>query len=224
MCLPNHRCPRPRAARRMRTRWRKTVRGWRQRPAVKDQGDLSAAVPGVPFGRATGRRARFVGTGLAWIMLTRPTSDRTSRLPETDTAKTNPPAPSQTTPTTESTEQLEGWIVASWAHRGIGRPDLWLFSPDGQGRHQVTNDPRSFDVQPCFAPDGRRLAFVRGRQPDSSSDIWICNVDGSAARKLVAARDRSERLRSPVWAVRFGDPLRQRSQSKRSAGHGSLSG
>jgi hypothetical protein len=51
-----------------------------------------------------------------------------------------------------------GWIVLSWCRQGFGRAYLWLCNPDGQRRIAVTRDPTTFDIQPSFSPDGRRVA------------------------------------------------------------------
>jgi dipeptidyl aminopeptidase/acylaminoacyl peptidase len=96
---------------------------------------------------------------------------------------------------------LPGWIVLSWSRPRLrlSRPELWLFSPDGKRRKQLTNDPRYFDVQPCFSPDGRQIAFVRGQDPLRPNSIWVCNSDGTRLRQVVPAKDENERLASPAW-------------------------
>ena len=94
---------------------------------------------------------------------------------------------------------LPGWIVLSWTLRGIGKPDLWLFRPDGAERLQVTNSPRSFDVHPSFSPDGRRIAFVRGSELEGSTALWVCQSNGTNARELIGPGANGERVMSPVW-------------------------
>ena len=101
--------------------------------------------------------------------------------------------------TIPETTELPGWILLSWTLRGIGKPDLWLFRPDGRARVHVTNAPRHFDVHPCFSPDGRHVAFIRGHELDESTSLWVCRSNGQDARELVAAESEGERLISPVW-------------------------
>jgi Tol biopolymer transport system component len=54
-------------------------------------------------------------------------------------------------------------------------------------------------VQPCFSPDGRQIAFLRGQDPLRPNSIWVCNSDGTNLRQVVPAKDESERLASPAW-------------------------
>ena len=96
-------------------------------------------------------------------------------------------------------QELPGWIVLSWTLRGIGKPDLWLFRPDGGQRVQITNSPRHFDIHPCFSPDGRQVAFIRGRELDEATSLWVCRSDGSDCRELVVPEADGERVVSPAW-------------------------
>jgi len=90
-------------------------------------------------------------------------------------------------------------IVLSWTRANFGKPDLWLFSPNGTRPRRVTEDLVSFDFQPQFSPNGRRIVFLRTRSPNAASELWLCDTDGSNARRLVAPQDTSDRLLSPVW-------------------------
>ena len=95
--------------------------------------------------------------------------------------------------------EMPGWIVMSWTVRGIGRPDLWLFRPDGTQRVQITESPRHFDVHPCFSPDGRQVAFVRGRELEEATSLWVCRSNGEDAREVVVPETDGQRVMSPVW-------------------------
>ena len=46
--------------------------------------------------------------------------------------------------------------------------------------------------QPTWSPDGRRIAFVRGKPDPDSWEIYVMNADGSGARKLTKGA-------SPAW-------------------------
>jgi len=91
------------------------------------------------------------------------------------------------------------WIVLSWCRVGYEKPNLWLCSPDGKRKVQITGEPDQFDTHPHFSPDGRRIAFVRGTDPREPTSIWICDSGGGNPRCVVASKDGSERLLSPVW-------------------------
>jgi tRNA A-37 threonylcarbamoyl transferase component Bud32 len=92
-----------------------------------------------------------------------------------------------------------GWIVLSWTRPRMGRPSLWLFSPDGKSRARITNDSRYYDIHPKFSPDGRRIAFIRGGGIAEPNSVCVCNADGSQFRTVVASRDKFEWFASPVW-------------------------
>jgi hypothetical protein len=111
------------------------------------------------------------------------------------------PAPERKTVAVAASGAAEspGWIVLSWTRSRIGKPNLWLFRPDGKGRVKITDDPRFFDIQPKFSPDGRRIAFIRGGGIAESNSVCVCNSDGSQLRTLVTPRDKFERFASPVW-------------------------
>ena len=90
------------------------------------------------------------------------------------------------------------WIVMSWAPPRKGRADIWLFTPDGRKRVNITNEPRSTDMQPMFSPDGRKIAFCREGGSRERSGIYVCETNGKNVRQLAAPKDK-EQMRSPVW-------------------------
>ena len=103
------------------------------------------------------------------------------------------------TPAVVDPAELPGWIVMSWTRRGLGMPSLWLISPDGRRHVPVTRSRDWLDVQPSFSPDGRQIAFIRGKGSTGPTSVWTCNVDGSQPQELVAAQQKDERLVSPIW-------------------------
>ena len=71
-----------------------------------------------------------------------------------------------------------------------GRPDsdIYLYTFETGKIEKVVSDP-SFDGDPSFSPDGKRIAFVSGR--DGNAEIYSQNIDGSDLRRLTdhPARD-----------------------------------
>ncbi|MBE0566733.1 MAG: PD40 domain-containing protein [Krumholzibacteria bacterium] len=65
--------------------------------------------------------------------------------------------------------------------------DLWIMSPTGGNRVQITAHP-SYDDGPSWSPDGKRIAFVSTRS--GSFDIWTVEVDAEQVRRDLAAQAR----------------------------------
>src|SRR5690348_4055082 len=83
-------------------------------------------------------------------------------------------------------------------YNGAPTPTLYVMNPDGTGAHAVplpAGDTHGDAWEPAWSPDGGQLAFGRGT--DSSTVLWIANVDGSSARALVSA---NEIPGSPSWS------------------------
>lgn len=80
-------------------------------------------------------------------------------------------------------ENLEGCIFFNSARTG----DSEIFRMNADGT-EITNISRSAgyeDIMPAVSPDGKRVAFMRGKFYDwDSYEIWIMNSDGSAQMKL----------------------------------------
>ena len=63
--------------------------------------------------------------------------------------------------------------------------EIQTVAPDGSGLRPLTRNDND-DLQPSWAPDGTRLAFVRVvRGRPVRTDIWVMNADGSGERVLV---------------------------------------
>ena len=65
---------------------------------------------------------------------------------------------------------------------------------DSSSPRNLTQDPAK-DVRPAWSPDGRRIAFVSGR--DRQSEIYVMNADGSGKRNLTRNRAKDD---LPTWS------------------------
>lgn len=73
--------------------------------------------------------------------------------------------------------------------------DLYLMPISGGPARRLTGGP-AFDMQPCFSPDGREIAFISDR--DGLSNIWILAIAGGEARQVSREKDRP--LSSPAFS------------------------
>jgi Tol biopolymer transport system component len=64
-----------------------------------------------------------------------------------------------------------------------GDLDIHLVREDGSGVRALTANDVG-ERQPAWSPDGRLIAFTRGRGR-TASDVYVMNADGSAQRRLV---------------------------------------
>ena len=78
--------------------------------------------------------------------------------------------------------------------RNSEQADLYLKKVEGSALTQLTGDPAA-DVQPCFSPDGTKVAFCSNRS--GNWDIWMINRDGTGLVQLT--RDRGDEI-APSWS------------------------
>src|SRR5207253_4586269 len=79
------------------------------------------------------------------------------------------------------------WLAFS-STRHSERADIYLQRVDGSSVIQLTNDPAD-DVQPCFSPDGSKIAFASSRC--GNWDLYVMDVDGKNVQQVTsgAAQD-----------------------------------
>lgn len=65
---------------------------------------------------------------------------------------------------------------------------IYAMNADGSGMIRLTDEPGK-DIDPAFAPDGQRIAFVRW---DRNADIYLMNADGSEQTNLTATAGSQE--------------------------------
>jgi len=80
-----------------------------------------------------------------------------------------------------------------------GNRDIWRLELAGKEAMKPPSEPllswSSDEAQPVVSPDGRRIAFVSNSS--GSSEIWVCNNDGTKPVKLTDMRARA--VGSPSW-------------------------
>ena len=56
---------------------------------------------------------------------------------------------------------------------------------DGSNESRITNYP-GFDFNPCWSPDGTRIAFthITEMQPSNNYDIFVMNANGTGLTNL----------------------------------------
>jgi TolB protein len=65
--------------------------------------------------------------------------------------------------------------------------DIFVMSPTGQNRTNVTDDPYRADREPSWSPDGSRMVFRRlNRTLSTGYDVWIMDADGSNPTEVFA--------------------------------------
>ena len=68
-----------------------------------------------------------------------------------------------------------------------GNLEIYVMDPDGGNQENLTNHP-AYDGQPNWSPDGRKIAFVSGRDGDSSQ-IYVMDADGRNVIRLTEGRE-----------------------------------
>jgi Tol biopolymer transport system component len=76
----------------------------------------------------------------------------------------------------------DGTTIVFHSDRGdTGSSHLYLMNPDGSDVRSFPTDPGS-GHSPRWSPDGRRIAFVSGR--DGNAEIYVMDTDGGNVRRL----------------------------------------
>jgi len=88
--------------------------------------------------------------------------------------------------------------------------DIYTMSASGGTAKQIIGGI-SFESQPKFSPDGKKIAYISDRS--GSENLWVCDPDGSNAKSLT--KGRNQMFISPSWtpdgeyviASRTGDAI-----------------
>ena len=75
--------------------------------------------------------------------------------------------------------------------------EIYVMNADGSRKRNLTRD-RAFDDYPTWSPDGRRIAFLRGR--GFRGQLYVVNADGSGLRNLTPNQRPGYTYGQLVWA------------------------
>lgn len=73
---------------------------------------------------------------------------------------------------------------------------LFVVKPDGTGIQSIATG--NHETKPVWSPDGKRVAFIRGRAGMEGEDIWVVNNDGTGLANLTQGI--AENDNSPAWS------------------------
>lgn len=85
-----------------------------------------------------------------------------------------------------------GKIVGSGP--GFGGQDVYTVRPDGSGFTNLTVSP-SWDAEPAWSADGRRIAFARAENSVFPTSIHVMNADGTGLEQVTFSS-----ARMPAWS------------------------
>ena len=93
---------------------------------------------------------------------------------------------------------------------GSGDWEIYVVDPDTRKATNVTNHPAA-DAEPCWSPDGKRIAFVSDRS--GAAEVWVMAADGTGPKQLTRGAD----LGPVTEELRVGTKLRWSPDGRRIA-------
>lgn len=92
-------------------------------------------------------------------------------------------------------------VFTSYGKLPLGRSEIWVVGPNGNGLRRLRRVRRGRDIQPVWSPDGRRIAF--GHDSNGRFDfqhIWTMTSKGRRAHPITKPGEPAEIL--PDWGSR----------------------
>ena len=150
-----------------------------------------------PHSFGSHRRLAALLVGMVVVLASACTSggSRTTQDASSPTVLGQSPRPSASAaPEAITVQPGEGWILYQ-------SDDLHahLVRPDGTGDHSPTSSlPDGDQTNPDWSPDGDRLALIV-RDDDGTGDLWVLDVDGTNAQRLLDCTDPCREVDDPSW-------------------------
>ncbi|MCL5265994.1 MAG: hypothetical protein M1343_12540 [Chloroflexi bacterium] len=91
------------------------------------------------------------------------------------------------------------------AKQAMAQRHIWVTTPDGSGKRELTDDPAYRDERPRWSRDGNFILFARLK--DDKMQLWLMRADGSEQR-LVAddlSVHESGPASPPIWFAFYGN-------------------
>lgn len=103
------------------------------------------------------------------------------------------------------TDEVDDWsprgdwlVTVSDRHPPFGSGyQLYVMHSDGTGERRLTQGA-GLNVYPRFSPDGNRIVYDHQRRGEDS--LWIVDVDGSNARRIMVSQNRRDAQSGACWS------------------------
>ena len=93
----------------------------------------------------------------------------------------------------------DGNYRIAYALESDGSSNLWTMLADGSDKFEITNDPRYFDSEPNWSPDGSTLVYQRTGD-GIFGDLYLVSSAGGAGRALMPANPLAYGQFGPTWS------------------------
>lgn len=113
--------------------------------------------------------------------------------------------------TAEASWSPDGSRIAYSTGTEIGATEIFIYAGDGSRRQLTTSLVGERASSPRWSPDGRSVAFLRGRyatDPYGNRDVWVVDLDVGLPTPVTAAFPDGGDNHSPVWVTGSAPPPR----------------
>ena len=76
--------------------------------------------------------------------------------------------------------------------------EIYVMGADGSNKRPLTDHP-AYDGQPCWSPDGKKIAFSSNRE-ENLMEVYVMNADGRNLKRITHNFQDMEDKSMPTWA------------------------